>query len=41
MDYTVVKVKEDILIENSSRADKVRKMLKEKGIYLLNVMASP
>ena len=41
MDYTVVKVKEDILVENSSRADKVRKNLKEKGIYLLNVMASP
>ena len=41
MDYTVIKVKEDILVENSSRADKVRKMLKEKGIYLLNVMASP
>ena len=41
MDYTVVKVKEDILVENSSRADKVRKSLKEKGIYLLNVMASP
>ena len=41
MDYTVVKVKEDILAENSSRADKVRKTLKEKGIFLLNVMASP
>ena len=41
MDYTVIKVKEDILAENTSRADKVRKSLKEKGIYLLNVMASP
>ena len=41
MDYTVVKVKEDILADNTSRADNLRKSLKEKGIYLLNVMASP
>ena len=41
MDYTVFKVKEDILADNSLRADKVRKNLKEKGIFLLNVMASP
>lgn len=41
MDYTVVKVKEDILIENNKKADEVRKKLKEKGIYFLNVMASP
>lgn len=41
MDYQVVKVKEDILVENSKRAAKVRKNLKEKGIFLLNVMASP
>ena len=41
MDYTVIQVKEDILEDNKLRAEKVRKMLKEKGIYLLNVMASP
>ena len=41
MDYQVVKVKEDILIENSKKADEVRKNLKEKGIYFINVMASP
>lgn len=41
MDYQVVKVKEDILIENDKKADEVRKNLKEKGIYFINVMASP
>ena len=41
MDYQVVKVKEDILIENNKKAEEVRKQLKEKGIFLLNVMASP
>lgn len=41
MDYQVVKVKEDILIENNKKAEEVRKKLKEKGIFLLNVMASP
>lgn len=41
MDYQVVKVKEDILIENTKKADEVRKNLKEKGIYFINVMASP
>lgn len=41
MDFEVVKVKEDILIENSKRASQLRKVLKDKGIYLINVMASP
>ena len=41
MDYSVVKVKEDILVENNHRADELRKKLKEKGIYFINVMASP
>jgi len=41
MDYQVVKVKEDILVENNKKAAAVRKSLKEKGIYFLNVMASP
>lgn len=41
MDYQVVKVKEDILVENNKKADEVRKILKNKGIYFLNVMASP
>lgn len=41
MEFEVVKVKEDILIENSKKADELRKVLKEKGIYFINVMASP
>jgi len=41
MDYQVVKVKEDILIENNKKAEQVRANLKKKGIFLLNVMASP
>ncbi|MBO4286466.1 MAG: hydrogenase nickel incorporation protein HypB [Bacilli bacterium] len=41
MDYRVVKVKEDILVENNEKAKEVRKLLKDKGIFFLNVMASP
>lgn len=41
MDFKVVEVKENILEENSKRADEVRKILKQKGIYFINVMASP
>ena len=41
MNYQVVKVKEDILVENNQRAEVLRKHLKEKGVYFINVMASP
>ena len=41
MDFQVVKVKEDILIENNKKADSLKKYLKEKVIYFINVMASP
>lgn len=41
MDYRVIKVKEDILVENETKATEVRKTLKEKGVFFLNVMASP
>ena len=41
MDYKIVSVKEDILIENEKKAEEVRKSLKEKKIYFINVMASP
>ena len=41
MDYRIVKVKEDLLVENNDKAKEVRKTLKEKGIFFLNVMASP
>lgn len=41
MDFKVVEVKENILLENSLKAIEVRKFLKAKGIYFINVMASP
>lgn len=41
MEFKVVDVKEDILIENNKRADLLRRNLKERGIYMINVMASP
>ncbi len=41
MDYRVVKVKEDILVENNKKAQDVRDFLKSKNIYFINVMASP
>lgn len=41
MDYQVIKVKEDVLQENAKRADELRKILKEKHVYFINVMASP
>lgn len=41
MDYQVIKVKEDVLQENSVRADQLRKILKDKHVYFINVMASP
>lgn len=41
MAFQVVKVKEDILIENNKKAESLRAFLKEKGIYFINVMASP
>lgn len=41
MDYKIVEVKEDILQANDVRADSLRKELKDKGIFMINVMASP
>ena len=41
MDIRTVTVKENILIENSKKAQELRKNLHEKGIFFINVMASP
>ena len=41
MDYKVIKVKEDLLAQNDLRAAELRKRLKEKNIFFINVMASP
>lgn len=41
MNYSVVTVKENILIENNKKADELRNFLTKKGIFFINVMASP
>ena len=41
MYYSVKKIKEDILADNIEKAIKLREYLKEKKIFLLNVMSSP
>lgn len=41
MDFKIVQVKEDVLVENNKKAKEVREMLQEKHIFFLNVMASP
>lgn len=37
----VIKVKQSVLANNDARAMKLRNELKEKGVYLINVMSSP
>lgn len=37
----VIKVKQSVLANNDSRAESVRKKLKEKGVFLINLMSSP
>ena len=37
----VIKVKQSVLANNDARADALRKKLKEKGGFLVNVMSSP
>lgn len=41
MDYKIVEVKENLLIENDKKADELRKKLTSKGVVFINVMASP
>ena len=41
MDYKVVEVKENLLIENTQKAKQLRDKLTNKGVYFINVMASP
>ena len=37
----VIKVKQSVLANNDLRADALRKKLKERGVFLINVMSSP
>jgi hydrogenase nickel incorporation protein HypB len=41
MDFKTIEVKENILIENNKKAAELRRNLREKGIFFINVMASP
>lgn len=41
MDYRTISVKENVLIENNKKAEDLRKKLQQKGIFFINVMASP
>lgn len=41
MDYKVVEVKENLLAQNDENASALNKKLSEKGVYFINVMASP
>ena len=41
MDYKVIEVKENLLIENEKKAKELRDKLTKKGIFFINVMASP
>ena len=40
-DVRVIEIKESVYASNDERADLLRKELKEKGIFLLNLMSSP
>jgi hydrogenase nickel incorporation protein HypB len=37
----VIKVKQSVLANNDARADALRQKLKERGVFLVNVMSSP
>lgn len=41
MDYKIIQVKEDVLVENNQKAKEVREMIHKKHIFFINVMASP
>ena len=40
-DLKVIKVKQSVLANNDLRAESLRRELKEKGVFFLNVMSSP
>lgn len=40
-EYRILEIKQSVFADNDKEADKVRAELKEKGIYLLNLMSSP
>ena len=40
-EYRVIEVKQSVMANNEAQADELRKSLKKKGTYLLNLMSSP
>lgn len=40
-EYKVLEIKQSVFADNDREADRVREELKEKGIFLLNLMSSP
>lgn len=40
-EYKIIEIKQSVFADNDKDADLVRKELKEKGIFLLNLMSSP
>lgn len=40
-EYKVLEIKQSVFSSNDREADKLRKELKEKGVFLLNLMSSP
>ena len=40
-DIRVLEIKESVFADNDRQADELRKELKEKGVFLLNLMSSP
>lgn len=39
--FRTLEIKQSVFADNDKRADEVRKELKEKKVYLLNLMSSP
>ena len=39
--YRVIEIKQSIFADNDRQADLLREKLKEKGVFLLNLMSSP
>ena len=40
-EYKILEIKQSIFADNDADADRLRAELKEKGIFLLNLMSSP
>ena len=40
-DVKIIEIKKSVFADNDEDADKLRKELKGKGVYLLNLMSSP